>query len=162
MNPRLRAGLLVGGLVIVAGLGLWAVQRLLSHRPPLPAEPPEPPPKAGAAARPLSGAVADAVLPAVIDRLSDCAASVETACRASGRLQLRITFTGAGGRIERWSAGSGCLSEPVRQCFERTLSTLRLDPVGRSGSIEIAYPLGCSPNGRLHLPQLTPNRAAPR
>ncbi len=158
MNPRLRAGLLVGGLVVVAGLGLWAVQRLLSHRPPPPSEPPQ----AAAAARPLSGAVADAVLPAVIARLSDCTASVETACRASGRLELRIAFTGAGGRIERWSAGSGCLSEPVRQCFERTLSTLRLEPVGRSGSIEIAYPLGCSPNGRLHLPRLTPHRAAPR
>jgi hypothetical protein len=158
LNPRLRAGLLAGGLVIVAGLGLWAVQRLLSHRPP---PPPEPEPSA-AAARPLSGEVADAVLPLVIARLSECAGSVEPACRASGRLELRIVFTGRGGRIERWAAGSGCLSEPARQCFERTLAGLRLEPVGRPGSIEIGYPLGCSPDGRLHLPRLTPNRAVPR
>jgi len=155
LNPRLRAGLLVGGLVIVAGLGLWVVQRVLSHRPP----PPESPPSA---ARPLAGAVADAVLPVVIARLSECAGSVEPACRASGRLELRIVFSGRGGRIARWSAGSGCLTEPVRQCFERTLSALRLDPIGRPGSIEIGYPLGCGRDGRLHLPQLTPNRAAPR
>ena len=152
MSGRATA-LILTGVLTVGGLVVW----LLRADGPVPGSSPSPP-SAGLAkpgpaeTAPLSGDVADRLLPDLLGRLLVCQTENRgRVCEENLMLAIRISARSGQARFDPVRIDSGWLADPVLACLNAAAKRIVLPVNEKAGQLEVLYPVACGKDGRLRL-----------
>jgi hypothetical protein len=147
------SALILTGVLVAGGLVVW----LLRADGPAPGPAPSPP-SAGLAKpgpseiAPLSGDVADRLLPELLGRLLDCQSeSRERVCEEDLTLAIFIGVQSGKARLGPVRIDRGWLADPVLLCLNAAAKQIALPVDEKAGQLEVLYPVACGQDGRLRL-----------
>ena len=145
--------LILTGMLAAGGLVVWLLRADGSAPGPAPS-----PPSAGLAkpgpseSAPLSGDVADRILPELLGRLIDCQTENQgRVCEDDLMLAIFIGVQSGKARLGPVRIDRGWLADPVLVCLNAAAKQIALPVNEKSGQLEVLYPVACGRDGRLRL-----------
>ena len=146
MTTRPKAWLLAAVILIgAAGLLVLMAPWRTGDAPDRPPEEPE--------RKFLEGEVVDRAMGEALDRLRVCLGKhpKRPACRQAPVVRLKLRARRGRGRYTSLVLDEGWLAPELLDCWEHSLQQEGFDPAGQEGIMEIRYPIGCDPQGAIHI-----------